>query len=165
MSLNDFMTSSKQKEPDFQLPSATGEPSSNDFNTMQLMFQTGSQGYSQPFSMGQAPSPFESSGPAANENDFSTMQNLFKTTNNANQSSFVLPSQPSEPKAPASGMFTNNKPGAFATMSGGAPSGFDFNMSSFGTMQVNPGKNPQAELNFFDAKPAASSNTAGGDLI
>ena len=63
--------------------------------------------------------------------------------------------------------FKDNKPETFATMSGGASGGFDFNMANFGTMQVNPAKGGQGEFNFdFGKKPAEKTKGQGiGDLI
>ncbi len=58
-------------------------------------------------------------------------------------------------------MFSNNKPATFATLSGGNNSNLNFDMSSFGTMQVKP----KGEIDFFDLKGSKPNHSSTGDLI
>ena len=140
--------------------SSVGQPNENDFNTMQNMFQTSAGGQSgfgtanqhgsilaQPtanipttagfdFSMGSTSQP--------NENDFNTMQNMFATNSYAGQQSTQKPvTNIAQSKQPEANFSKNPTPQAFATMSGGASGGFDFDMSSFGTMQAGSAKGGQ----------------------
>jgi hypothetical protein len=112
---------------------------------MQMLFQTNSGGKGQisQISMTSANSP--------SPNDFFI----------ANNSSINLGQQPSQapqPKTAASNLdlFKENKPETFATMSGGASGGFDFNMASFGTMQASTAKGGQADFN-FGKKPSGNN--------
>ena len=71
------------------------------------------------------------------------MQNLFQTNNYAAASSNNQPNQPFEMKAPVVDFSKASTGGMFATMGGGSSSSLDFNMASFGTMQMNVSKSPQ----------------------
>ena len=72
-----------------------------------------------------------------NEGDFSTLQMMFQTNNYAATSNNSQLNQPFEMKAPVADSSKASTGGMFATMGGGASANFDFNMASFGTMQMN----------------------------
>jgi hypothetical protein len=175
----------KSDQFDFQAPESFGmqvgssiQPQASDFNTMQNLFQTTS-GISQgnPYSQigiertqksgeNLFVGGFDFSAPQnANENDFSTLQNMFKTTNYSNLNASQQSSQVSQPKVSNADFLKDNKPAAFATMSGGASGGFDFMMSSFGTMQANTGKGGQIDFNFMEKKVSGGATSAEGNLI
>lgn len=176
----------KSDQFSFQAPESFGmpvgssiQPQASDFNTMQNLFQTTS-GISQgnPYSQigiettrKQVEDPFVGVGvfdlapQNANENDFSTLQNMLKTTNYSNLNASQQSSQVSQPKVSNADFLKDNKPAAFATMSGGASGGFDFMMSSFGTMQANTGKGGQIDFNFMEKKVSGGATSAEGNLI
>lgn len=184
LSVEDFKMEKKSNQFDFQAPESFGmpvgssiQPQANDFNTMQNLFQTTS-GISQgnPYSQigvvttqkseENAFGGFDFAAPQnANENDFSTLQNMFKTTNYSNLNASQQSSQVSQPKASTADFFKDNKPSAFATMSGAASGGFDFNMASFGTMQANTGKGGQIDFNFMEKKVSGGASSGEGNLI
>lgn len=70
------------------------------------------------------------------------------------------------PKSNPLDMFSNNKPATFATLSGtNNNSNLDFDMNTFGTMQVKGKGSAGGELNFFDPKGTKPSTSLSGDLI
>lgn len=90
---------------------------------------------------------------------------MFKTTNYSNLNASQQGSQISQQKASNTDFFKDNKPSAFATMSGGVSGGFDFNMASFGTMQANNAKGGQIDFNFMEKKPSGGASSGAGNLI
>jgi hypothetical protein len=167
--------------PSSNTPVLGQTPSINDFNTIQLMFQSNSNfGNPQDFTFTQQQQPLPpqlSSLPPqqfqGNAEDFGTsMYRMFQTNSpNAPQGPPLAqmnlnigPSEPQQKQTNPLDLFSNNKPASFATTSGlNFQGGFD--MAAFGTMQPNP--KAGVEVNFFDAKPAAkpNSSSSNGDLI
>lgn len=150
-------------------------PNINDFNTMQLMFQTNSNfGNPQEFTLTQPVSqPLPPQQFQGSSEDFGTsMYRMFQTNSQnppqgpplAQMNLNIGTTQPQQKQTNPLDLFSNNKPVSFATTSGvNFQGGFD--MAAFGTMQANPKSG--VEVNFFDAKPAtkASNNPSSGDLI
>ena len=146
-------------------------PNINDFNTMQLMFQTNSNfAPPQDFKPAQQiPPPQQFQG---NAEDFGTSMYRMFQTNTSPQApplaqmnlNVTLPPEPQQkPQSNPLDLFSNNKPATFATTSGvNFQGGFD--MSTFGTMQAN--SKSGGEINFFDAKPVTKGSPSNsGDLI
>ena len=73
--------------------------------------------------------------------------------------------QNNEQKPSASDFLKNNKPEAFATMSGMAPGNNQFNMASFGTMQVGSNNKAEFDLNFMGKKQNVGMSNGGANLI
>ena len=170
MSLNDFMFS-KGKQSEISVSEISGGNSNvnaNDFNTMQNLFQTNSGGNHQNLlsssteqttftSANSFQAPFQQS---PNENDFSTLQQMFQTSNYApsNISASNAPQQQTQQQAP-SDPFKKEKTDVFATMGGSKNPSFEFDMSSFGTMQAGSSQN-QGGFDFFENKPAQKSSAS-----
>ena len=74
------------------------------------------------------------------------------------------PTPPQQQQAP-SDPFKKDKPDVFATMGGVKNPNFEFDMSSFGTMQAGSSTN-QGNFDFFESKPAVKSSSGNeGNLI
>ena len=71
--------------------------------------------------------------------------------------------QNNQPKLSASDFLKNNKPQAFATMSGVVPGNTQFNMASFGTMQA--GSKAEFDINFMGKKQNVGMSNGGANLI
>ena len=90
------------------------------------------------------------------------MTNFFQTTNYDNLN--AKRAQPNDPKA-IPDFLKNNKPDTFSTM-GGAGNNGGFNMTAFGTMQLNQQqKTTTLDFNFLDKKPNTTTSSGAGNLI
>ena len=179
MSLNDFM-GSKGKQSEISVSEISGGNSNvnaNDFNTMQNLFQTSSGGFHQNIlsnstdqtsftSANSFQAPFQQS---PNENDFSTLQQMFQTSNYAPSSISASnpPQQQSQQQTQQQAPidpFKKEKTDVFATMGGSKNPSFDFDMSSFGTMQAGSSQN-QGGFDFFESKPAQKSSASNDNSL
>ena len=97
-----------------------------------------------------------------NDGQINNMTNFFQTTNYDNLN--AKRAQPNDPKA-IPDFLKNNKPDTFATM-GGAGNNGGFNMTAFGTMQLNQQqKTTTLDFNFLDKKPNTTTSSGAGNLI
>ena len=90
---------------------------------------------------------------------------MFQTSNYAPSNiSMSNPTPPQLQQQVASDPFKKEKTDVFATMGGSKNPSFEFDMSSFGTMQAGSSQN-QGGFDFFESKPVAKSTTNENNLI